>query len=508
MAIDLSRREASHIVEELQSLIVPSRIQRVFEDRPRAWVLQCRAPGQTFHLLIHVEDKDSRIHLVDAKPDQPPHPSPVTMQLRKWLHGAWIQSIELADTDRIVHLQLSAIDPQWEPQSDDDKAPRLALTLIVELLGRHPNLFLLDDDHAIITTAHGQSLGDRPTATESPYTPPPPPPEWADTDRLRPVLEDTSPSGERSQALHRFFSQTRQDQQREESFLQLRRRLRKRLKRLRRRANHIEDDLARIEDADQLRRHGELLQSAYGQVEPGDDSVTVPDFYEEDMPPVEIPLDPSLNLQANIDRYFHEYRRLSEARDKVESRLLNTLALIDEVEDASDALDESLDIDALEALESRWLDNKILRRRPQKSSGPRGSQSLPPYREFRGRSGKPILVGRNAEANDTLTTSIARGRDVWLHARDWTGSHVILRADKNQPPLHDDLVDAALLAAHFSKGRRDSVVDVVHTRSKYVRKSPGAPPGSVTHGGGSTLAVRTDDPRLQELLEGEVSPHS
>ena len=503
MTIDLSRLEAQRVVEELQELVVPSRIQRVFESRPRAWVFQCRAPGHTHHLLIHVEDTDTRLHLVDTKPQQPPHPSPTTMLLRKWLHGAWIQSIDMAPQDRIVRLHLSAIDPQWEPTDDDDKAPRLELTLVLELLGRHPNLWLLDADDRIITTAHARSLGERSTAIGDIYQAPPPPPDWADTDRLRPVLEDTAPTGERSQALHQLFSQSKAQRQTRQTFLELRRRLRKRLKRLQRRASHIEDDLQRIDNADRFRRYGELLQSAYGQVQPGASSVTVPDFYEEGMPDVEIPLDPALDLQANIDHYFHEYRRLSDARDKVESRLLHTLELADEVQDAADELHDDMSLEQLHALKDRWQQASILPDKPSHAPSQKSRQSLPPYRQFRAKSGQPILVGRNAEANDTLTTSIARGRDVWLHARDWAGSHVILRVDKNSDPRHDDLIDAALLAAHFSKGRRDSIVDVTHTRAKYVRKSPGAPPGSVTHGGGSTLAVRTDDPRLQQLLDDE-----
>lgn len=503
--MNLTRQEVQLVVEELDALVVPSRIQKIFEASPKTLVLQLRAPGKTFHLLLAAEDETTRIYLVDGKPDQPDHPSPFTMQLRKWLHGAWIESIEMSPTDRIVFFDLQAIDPDWEPQSEDEKAPRLALTLIAELVGRHPNFFLVDEEGAIIGRGPGKILGDRQVEPDSPYTPPPPPPEWADDEQTRIDLDDIPADGSRSKTLAHRIESTLAQKKTKQLRSDLRSELKRRAKKLRRRVKNIEGDLSKIEDADEYRRRGELLQTAYGSVEPGAESVRVPDFYREGMPQVEIPLDPSKSLQKNIERYFHQYRRYAEAKDKVENRLLESMELRDQVEKARSRLDEIDDDEELSAFREELYDQGLLRRRARRrGSKRRQQQALPPYREFRAQSGATILVGRGAKHNDELTTAVARGRDLWLHARDWPGSHVLLRLEKKESPKSEDLIDAAILAAFFSKGRRDTVVDVTYTRAKHVRKPTGAAPGLVTVGGGSTIAVRAEGERLQRLLATEI----
>ncbi len=503
--MNLSRREIELVVQELSDMVVPSRIQKVFESTPNKLVFQLRSPGITHHLLISTEAKDTRLHLVEKKPQQPDHPSPFTMLLRKWIHGAWIEAITVGDADRIVFIDLQAIDPDWEPQSDDEKAPRQPMTLVAELLGRHPNFFLVDGDGQLVATGQGRILGERSADPGSSYQTPPPPPEWADDDKVRAGLAELTGDGSRSERLARDFSQSLEERKRRELRQSLRSRLKSRHKSLKRRVSAIESDFENIEDADKYRRRGELLQSAYGDVEPGASSVTVPDFYQEGMPKIEIPVDPSRSLQQNIEYYFHQYRRYNDARDKVETRLLESIELRDELASARQRIDDLETIEEMNAYREELEDKGLLKTRPKGTySGPKRQKALPPYREFKAKSGATILVGRGAAHNDTLTTSIARGRDMWLHARNWRGAHVILRIRKGEDPKSEDLVDAATLAAHFSRGSSDTVVDITYTHAKYVRKPSGAPAGLVTVGGGSTLSVRMEEPRLKRLLNTEV----
>ena len=502
--MSLSQRETEMVVDELTQLVVPSRIQKIFEASEDTLVFQLRAPGITHHLLFSAAPEATRLHLVDAKPKQAGHPSAFTMQLRKWIHGAWVEAIRVSDIDRIVYLDLQAIEPDWEPQSEDERAPRISLTFVAELLGRHPNFFLIDDQQQLIGTGSGAVLGDRSTAPESTYQSPPPPPEWADDHKVRPLLQDTEPDGHRSSRLATYYDQSIQERERDELKRSLRSRLKSRAKSLRRRVNAIESDLERIDDADRYRKHGELLQSAYGDVEPGASSVTVPDFYREGMPPVEIPLDPARTLQQNIDHNFHQYRRFTDARQKVETRLLESMELRDEIEAQRQRIDELVELDELETFRDEMEAQGILRRRAHGKSSSGQQKPLPPYREFQAKSGSTILVGRSARHNDTLTTSIARGRDIWLHARDWRGAHVVLRMKKNEELKSEDLIDAATLAAHFSRGSTDTVVDITYTEAKYVRKPGGGATGLVTVAGGSTLAVRIEEARLKRLLKGEI----
>ena len=104
-----------------------------------------------------------------------------------------------------------------------------------------------------------------------------------------------------------------------------------------------------------------------------------------------------------------------------------------------------------------------------------------------------ILVGRNNTENDELTFRLAARTDLWFHAKDYHGSHVILRTD-NREPLPEAVEAAAAAAAWFSKGRFSAKVPVDMTRVRYVKKTPGARPGQVIFTNQQTLYVDPIDP--------------
>jgi predicted ribosome quality control (RQC) complex YloA/Tae2 family protein len=100
--------------------------------------------------------------------------------------------------------------------------------------------------------------------------------------------------------------------------------------------------------------------------------------------------------------------------------------------------------------------------------------------------GYSLIVGRNARENEEVTFRLARRDDLWLHARQRTGAHVILHSVEDAP-LDEVLEAAAGVAAYFSEGRNDTAVDVDVARVRDVRKIPGGPPGRVTYRGESTV---------------------
>jgi predicted ribosome quality control (RQC) complex YloA/Tae2 family protein len=482
--MSMTHGELSSIVDEVNETAVPSGVQKVFEASPRAVVLQLRGGGETHYLRVDTTPGWSRMHFVDRKPRQPPHPSGFTMQLRKELVGCGLVGLTLDDADRIVRLRFERSEPHRER------------TLLAELTGRHGNLFLLDEEGAVIGLQHG-SHGVRNLHPGRPWSAPPPAPSLDES--VRPALRER----ERGTAvLADFFEREIADEQRRRLRKRVRSQLKSAHKRLRRLKKNVEGDLDRAEEATDYRRWGELLQSAYGKEIPrGAETVDVPDYYAEGAPTVSIPLDPSKTLQENIDRYFHEYRRLHDAAERIEDRLLETMEELETVSAFREELADGIDDEELEEFVERVRAAGFIRQK-QRQRKTKKKERLP-YRRFSSRKGTPILVGRGSKSNDELTTRVARGRDVWLHARDWPGAHVVLRMEKESAPDSDDLLDAALLAAHFSKGKGDSLTDVTYTRAKHVRKPKGAAPGLVTVAGGSTIAVSPEPELLAELLESE-----
>ncbi|MFP4599327.1 MAG: NFACT family protein [Persicimonas sp.] len=506
----LSRAEIELLLEEIAPLAGRCVIQRVYEADRHTRVLQLREPGHTHHLLLCTKPSFTRIHFVDQRPTQPSKPSALTMQLRKWLGGSLLEQVRQVNDDRVVRFDVDAVDPAWEPPEDRDpnlRAPRVPVALIVELVGHNANWFLVDDDDTILGQLDSKTLGSRELGPGKRYEPPPPPPDPTIGAKVRWELDRLDPARfERSARVDRYYSDEIRQDRLTSTRQELRSRLERRLERLERRIVHVEADLERAERAEQYKRRGELLQSAWGEVERGAESARVPDFYAEGMPEVEIPLDPSLSLQKNIEQYYHEYHRLKDAHQKIEERLLESIEQRDEIEAALADLDEADDdVDALEALAERLESTGLLppKRSPQRARGGDKKQRKP-YRQFRSKHGTRILVGRGASDNDTLSTSVARGRDMWFHARDWAGAHVVLRMRKDQDsPKGQDLLDAATLAAWFSRGREDTLVDVTYTHAKYVRKPKGFPPGRVTVADASTVGVAIEKARVERLLSTE-----
>ncbi|RDV39995.1 fibronectin-binding domain-containing protein [Bradymonadaceae bacterium TMQ3] len=503
----LSHADLALIVEELAALTLPGVIQKVFSAGPRQLTLQVRVPGHTHHIFLSAAPADARAHLVEERPRIEGRPDAFVMQLRKWLHGAWIEAIKLDPADRVLTFHLSAVDPDWEPKPEDDKAPRRSLRLIAELVGHHPNI-ILSEEGTVLGLAHARTLGDRLLRPSTPYLPPPAPPELGPPPT--PALQQLPADGSRSAYIDHHTRTTLAQESRESLFSTLSRDLRSRAKSLRRRVKHIEQDLQRIDEAADFKKFGELLQSAYGKVERGASQVRVPDYYAEGMPEIIIELDPAHDLQWNIDRYFHQYRRYKEARDDVETRYLESVDTLEALEDARQSLQElaEADLDTLTAFNAKLRNQGLLKTTHRQRAARKALAPRPPYREFRSRRGAVILVGRGARHNDALTTRIARGRDLWLHARDWAGAHVVVRRDRGEDLDSETLLDAATLAAHFSRGREDSLIDVTYTDARHVRKPRGAAPGLVTIAAGSTLAVTLDEDRLQRLLESEIDDHT
>ena len=235
--------------------------------------------------------------------------------------------------------------------------------------------------------------------------------------------------------------------------------------------------------------------------------VDVTDYYAEHQPTVRLPLDPSLDLQANIDRAFHHYRRFTRGARTVNERVEATDAARLELEAIGAALDAIAattdpDPEAIAALAEAIAEHPDAPKARPSASRSAAQDAAPrqPYHRFESVDGLEILVGRGSSDNDALTFRIARGRDRWLHAADVAGSHVIIRTPSNGEIPHGTLVEAALLAAHYSKARTDTVVTVRHTERKHLRKPKGAGPGRVSVAGGKTVDVRPDDPRLTALL--------
>ncbi len=247
------------------------------------------------------------------------------------------------------------------------------------------------------------------------------------------------------------------------------------------------------ESAEHLRELGHLLLARQSDIPRGATNVSLEGF-EGSL--VQLELDPRLNAVQNAERYYERARRRDRAARALPGRLARITDRISRLETGLASLREAGPTAEL------W---SLVGGRPESGgseTGPRSGRTpgILPYRRYRTSSGLEVRVGRSARGNDDLTFRHSAPEDIWLHARQAAGSHVILRWERrDQNPPHADLVEAAVLAALNSEARHSGVVAVDWTRRKHVRKPRKAPPGAVVPERVTTLFVEPDPQVVSRL---------
>ncbi len=247
----------------------------------------------------------------------------------------------------------------------------------------------------------------------------------------------------------------------------------------------LEREAAKAVEIETLRQQGELIMAYASTIRPRQTELV--EQYEPDSPPLAIPLNPSLSAVQNARAYFERYEKAKRAAADVP-------ALIRAARQEASYLEQlATDLDLAES----WPEIDAVREELQRAGywqGPahRGPQSgKPGIRRLVTEDGFVILVGRNAEQNHRLVTEKSKPDDLWLHARDVPGSHVLIRFDGRPIPEAVALL-AARLAAYFSAARGEASVEVVIAERRHVRPLKGGRPGQVTVRRERVVAVRPE----------------
>jgi hypothetical protein len=291
-------------------------------------------------------------------------------------------------------------------------------------------------------------------------------------------------------------------------------RLKAELERLRRLDRALAVDVLRHGDANRLQEEGELLKTVLSTLRRGDGVAHVVGF---DGMPRTLALDPMKEPREQLGAWFARARKARAAvahaaprQAAVRARLDALVPLSARAQAIADA-GEGSDDNAAAAVVAA-IDDALAVAPPATAPSARRVAARQgrrrPWRAFRldgdGDAVVIVRVGRGARDNDALVKA-ARGNDLWLHARDATGAHVVIPSSGG-PVAEGLLRDAALLAAHFSVRRGERHVDVQYTRVKHLKKpGAGAPAGLFLVGHEQVLPLRVDDDRVAALLRREVA---
>lgn len=269
------------------------------------------------------------------------------------------------------------------------------------------------------------------------------------------------------------------------------------LERTTRRVANQREELKTSKGRQELKIKGDLLSANIYRVAKGDLFARVENFYEQELPEVEIALDPMLTPQQNVQRYYQEYRKAATAEDKLKEQIALGEQELSYLESVLDVLNRSAGEQELLEVREELIAQGYLRRRGQAKAAKTKLQG--PLR-YRSSDGFLVLVGRNNIANDRLTLRDAKKQDIWMHTHVIPGSHTVLVTDGKTPtPLA--MEQAAMIAAYHSKARESAQVPVDYTEIKNVKKPQGAKPGFVIYDPYKTIFVSPTAQQVAALEE-------
>ncbi|MBQ9358220.1 MAG: NFACT family protein [Abditibacteriota bacterium] len=256
--------------------------------------------------------------------------------------------------------------------------------------------------------------------------------------------------------------------------------------------NSCYETLEQAPQADRYREMGDLLTASLHTVSKGDSAAELTDYYDPDMKTVVIPLDTALSPQENAQRYYRRAKRLRASVSQAAGRIEGIKAALEALEDAGKRAAAAERLSELRALQEELLSRGLLREQAARQEEESAAFEGHKIRRTFSPEGWEILYGETAEANDHLTGRLARPNDIWLHARQITGSHVIIRTTAKTAGSvpGSAILFAARLAAANSRAKHSSMVPVDYTFRKYVRKPKGSPAGFVLYSREKTIDVK------------------
>ncbi|HEM4386673.1 TPA: NFACT family protein [Streptococcus suis] len=541
-----------HMTAELRANLEGGRIQKINQPFEQEIVLNIRSNRQSHKLLLSAHSVFGRVQLTQSDFTNPKVPNTFTMILRKYLQGAIIEDIRQLDNDRILEFSVS---------NKDEIGDHIQATLIVEIMGKHSNIILVDkSEQKIIEAIKHVGFSQNSYRTILPGSTYIRPPEMhslnpytvsdeklfeilstqelspknlqqvfqglgrdtaselashLQSDRLKnfraffdqatqPSLTDKSyaalpfanspenqPHFESLSSLLDFYYQDKAERDRvAQQANELIKRVASELEKNRKKLVKQEQELADTETAELVRQKGELLTTYLHQVPNDQPSVRLDNYYTGQE--LEIELDVALTPSQNAQRYFKKYQKLKEAVKHLTNLIEETKSTIVYLESVDTMLGQA-SLAEIDEIREELIETGYLKRRHREKIHKRQK----PERYLATDRKTIILVGKNNLQNDELTFKMAKKGELWFHAKDIPGSHVVIT--DNLDPSDEVKTDAAELAAYFSKARHSNLVQVDMIEAKKLHKPTGGKPGFVTYRGQKTLRVTPTEDKIKSM---------
>lgn len=551
------------MIHELNQTLQNGRVTKISQPYPNEVILTIRANRTNYPVLLSANPRYARFQITQIPYTNPAVPTNFTMMLRKYLEGAKLLEIKQLDNDRVVYFEfltrnelgdklpllLSAeimgrysnvilinqstnkiIDTikhvgmdqnryrtllpgatyRQPPTQNKENPFEQESNTFEKLIQKYPNREVLADSllkqYQGISRDNALALADK-LHTSNNYV-------QAFNDFLA-MTEDPIPTmnGNNfsiftdnpndkkfttlSEMLDVFYHTKANRDRVQQQGGQLLHVIRKNLQRNKKKLKKLSNELKATENADEYRIKGEVLTTYLYQIKRGMTKITLPNFYDNNKE-ITISLSNQLSPSQNAQKYFKKYQKLKNAVTFVNEQIELTKKEVAYLEEIQTQIELATPAD-LDDIKTELQQEGYIKKKQQKSK--RSSRvKINKPESFIASDGTEILVGKNNLQNEKLTLHTAKKTDIWLHAKNIPGSHVIIKSNN---PSDETLFEAAMLAAYFSKFRSSANVPIDYVQVKNIRKPNGSKLGFVIYEGQKTLTVTPTEDFVLELRQNK-----
>ncbi|AIR10574.1 Fibronectin-binding protein [Ligilactobacillus salivarius cp400] len=551
------------MIHELNQTLQNGRVTKISQPYPNEVILTIRANRTNYPVLLSANPRYARFQITQIPYTNPAVPTNFTMMLRKYLEGAKLLEIKQLDNDRVVYfkfltrnelgdklsLLLSAeimgrysnvilinqstnkiIDTikhvgmdqnryrtllpgatyRQPPTQNKENPFEQDSNTFEELIQKYPNREVLADNLlkqyqgisrdnalALADKLHSsnnfvQAFNDFLAMTEDPI------PTMNGNNFS--IFAD-NPNDKKFTTLSEMldvFYHTKANRDRvQQQGGQLLHVIRKNLQRNKKKLKKLSNELKATENADEYRIKGEVLTTYLYQIKRGMTKITLPNFYDNNKE-ITISLSNQLSPSQNAQKHFKKYQKLKNAVTFVNEQIELTKKEVAYLEEIQTQIELATPAD-LNDIKTELQQEGYIKKKQQKSKHSSRVKINKPE-SFIASDGTEILVGKNNLQNEKLTLHTAKKTDIWLHAKNIPGSHVIIKSNN---PSDETLFEAAMLAAYFSKFRSSANVPIDYVQVKNIRKPNGSKPGFVIYEGQKTLTVTPTEDFVLELRQNK-----
>ena len=551
------------MIHELNQTLQNGRVTKISQPYPNEVILTIRANRTNYPVLLSANPRYARFQITQIPYTNPAVPTNFTMMLRKYLEGAKLLEIKQLDNDRVVYFEfltrnelgdklpllLSAeimgrysnvilinqstnkiIDTikhvgmdqnryrtllpgatyRQPPTQNKENPFEQESNTFEKLIQKYPNREVLadsllkqyqgisrDNALALADKLHSsnnfvQAFNDFLAMTEDPI------PTMNGNNFS--IFAD-NPNDKKFTTLSEMldvFYHTKANRDRvQQQGGQLLHVIRKNLQRNKKKLKKLSNELKATENADEYRIKGEVLTTYLYQIKRGMTKIALPNFYDNNKE-ITISLSNQLSPSQNAQKYFKKYQKLKNAVTFINEQIELTKKEVAYLEEIQTQIELATPAD-LDDIKTELQQEGYIKKKQQKSKHSSRVKINKPE-SFIASDGTEILVGKNNLQNEKLTLHTAKKTDIWLHAKNIPGSHVIIKSNN---PSDETLFEAAMLAAYFSKFRSSANVPIDYVQVKNIRKPNGSKPGFVIYEGQKTLTVTPTEDFVLELRQNK-----